>query len=111
MKMGRGLKLMAEYECHPLWWWETDIGNVDPAELPLPEGLRSELLSWASWYDSTLDQDYPPESGFKSEEDRLAFDREGRRLWRRLQHELPDFTVVYFTDLEQRLLLPDGSPE
>lgn len=39
-----------------------------PCDLPMSKKLRERLLKWTTMYDNTLDVDYPPNSGFKSEE-------------------------------------------
>lgn len=45
-------------------------------------------------YDETLDADYPPNSGFKSEALEHEFKREGERLAECLRRELgPDFSI------------------
>jgi hypothetical protein len=42
---------MADYDCFPTWLsGSTDVGNVDPRELPISDGLAGSLLRWAtSW--------------------------------------------------------------
>jgi len=95
----RNLKLMADYGCWPLWAMAPDEPrNIDPAELPISESLRESLYAWAQTYDATLNEDYPPDSGFPSEDAEQEFDRQGRELRARLQEELGDqATVRYFS--------------
>jgi hypothetical protein len=51
-----------------------------------------------------LNQDYPPDSGFASEEDAQAFEQEGINLWQQLQKELaPDYEVLYFSEQQRPL--------
>jgi len=53
------------------------------------------LSKWAAMYDETLDSDYPPNSGFKSEELEREFKREGELLAESLRSELgPDFCIL-----------------
>ncbi len=108
--MKKTIKLMADYQCYPLWWVDPElVGNIDPAKLPLSQETLERLSNWASAYDATLNQDYPPDSGFASEEDAQAFEQEGINLWQQLQKELaPDYEVLYFSEqLRQLLTHPD----
>jgi hypothetical protein len=99
------LKLMTDYECFPLWKVGGEIGNVDPDDLPLANELKAALRAWASAYDNTLNQEYPPDSGFASPAEEEAFEAEGRRLWNELQAQLsPEYKVVYYSSRDSRLL-------
>lgn len=95
--MVKSIKLMAEYGNTVLWGVNVeDIGPIDPNELPLTSDLKAALQNWAAAYDATLNQDYPPDSGFASPAEEEAFELESRRLWRALQEELgPDYKVVF----------------
>lgn len=85
----RALKLMADYDCYPLWGQgETGVDNVDPADLPISPGLRDALEAWAQRYDDTLDRDDPRRSGFHTPEAEAAFKAEGEVLLGRLKAEL-----------------------
>lgn len=90
------IKLMADYECHPLWHVSADeFGDIDPETLPLSAELKSRLAAWARLYDATLDMDAPQDSGFKSEALEDAFKAEGLRLAEQLRAELgADFVVT-----------------
>ena len=105
--MVRILRLMSDYHCFPLWEYTDDgdlYDNVNPDDLPLTNELKSALHAWADAYDRTLNQEYPPESGFASPEEE-AFEAEGRRLWRELQAQLgPEYKVVYYSIRENRVL-------
>ena len=94
----RNLKLMADYECFPLW--ETDengLKNINPNELSISEELKRDLLAWADKYDSTLDWDYPPDSGFKYKQEKLESEATGENLYERLKGELDEqFDVSLF---------------
>jgi hypothetical protein len=109
--MRQSIKLMADYGSSPLWGLDPEnVGNIAPSSLPLSEDLRSDLRAWAEHFDRTLNQDYPPEGGFSSDAEELAFDEDGRKLWRRLQKELGDsYTVKYYSVAERRVLDPDGA--
>ncbi len=85
----RRLKLMADWESHPLWGTAVEeIGEIDPASLPISAGLVADLARWAATFDATLDRDDPARSGFASAEARAAFHAEGERLAARLRAEL-----------------------
>lgn len=99
----RRLKLMADYQCSPLWEYEEPPGdlyaNRDPAELPLSEVTIRELAAWAAWFDTFLDMDDPNGSREVLPEETAAFDQAGRRLWTVLRRELGAAWVVsYFHD-------------
>jgi hypothetical protein len=107
--MSTTLKLMADYGGTVLWRLDGDQSG--PIELdamnalPIPAELQHTLQEWAGKYDATLNQDYPPDSGFASDEDELAFEIEGKRLWESLKLALgADWEVFYFSNSEGRLL-------
>ena len=79
------LKLMADYQCFPLWG---DGDNIDPASLPISDRLCEDLMTWALAFDATLVMDDPLSSAFPTGADELEFKREGQRLRDRLQTEL-----------------------
>lgn len=100
------IKLMADYQCFPLWWQETDkVGDINPATLPLSQETIYRLEKWAETYDRTLNLEDPRLSGFASEKETQMFDLEGISLWHQLRKELaPDYEVSYFSDLLGHLL-------
>ena len=94
------IKVMADYECWPLWNGE----NLDPDSLPLSMYLRQQLAAWADRYDETLLDEYPPESGFSSESEAEKFVDDGRELAYLLARELgQEYAVTYFNELSQEL--------
>jgi hypothetical protein len=92
------IKLMADYECCPLWRVGDEYHDeVDPDDLPLSPELRDRLMDWARLYDDTLDRDSPRDSGFKTAELEAAFVAEGNDLAVCLAEELgPDYAVTKF---------------
>ena len=93
--MTQELRLMAEYSAWPLW---RDGGDVDPATLPISSDLRDRLRGWSQRYDAILNRHDPASSGFPSPEAELAWEEQGRRLWRDLQDELgAEYVVSYFS--------------
>ena len=103
--MGKVLKLMSDYGCFPLWEYHDGelISNRNPYDMPLTEDVQLALCNWAAAYNQTLNQEYPPDSGFSSPNKESAFEHEGRRLWRELQTQLaPEYQVVYYSNREAR---------
>lgn len=86
---------MPDYQCWPLWH-EDEIGNVDPASLPITSELRGRLVRWAQQYNDTLVRDDPASSGFPSQDAEDAFEREGRALAVDLERELGNDASVRF---------------
>jgi hypothetical protein len=85
------IKLMADYQCFPLWGVsKEDIGNINPRDLPISNELKNSLLAWGKAYDHTLNMDDPMSSGFPTAEDELQFKEIGRALAARLSSELGD---------------------
>lgn len=96
------IKVMADYNCWPLWAADGEVDNIDPASVPLSVGLRRALLDWADAFDAILDHDDPAASGFASPEARVAFDRRGRELAQRVAGELREtHRVLYYSVAQQ----------
>lgn len=109
----RRLKLMADYQCNPLWEYEEPPGdlytNPDPAELPLSQATIRDLRAWAAWFDTFINLDDPYDSREVLREESAAFDQAGRRLWAVIRRELgPAWVVSYFHD--GKLLSPSAEP-
>jgi len=98
--MQETIKLMADYECFPLWKCDpVGTANLDPDTLPLSAETKKRLRNWAEWYDSTLNPDDPASSRFASKEDEQAFEEEGRSLYKILLKELNStYNVAYFSE-------------
>jgi hypothetical protein len=94
----RKIKLMADYFCHPLWRnGGDDVGDIDPASLPISEVLQRDLNAWARAFDAILDMDDPAnKGGFESQQAIARFVADGEQLARRLREELgPYWDVAY----------------
>ena len=93
----RSLKLMADYDCSPLWeQTETGMDNIDPENLPISQGLRDALNAWAHRYNNTLDRNDPCRSGFPIPEAEAAFNADGQALLDRLKEELgQEYTLTF----------------
>ncbi len=104
--MMQRIKLMADFDCYPLWDMD-DVGDIDPTELPLTEATIGRLLNWQKTYDGIIDWDDPASAAFASEQEKIAFEREGISLWQKVQKELgDDYQVFYKSQLQQRILNP-----
>lgn len=81
------IKLMPDYECSPLWWdgEPGQVGDIYPPDIGLDAALHADLFAWAQRFDATLDQDYPPDSRFATEEELEAFVRDGEALAARVR--------------------------
>lgn len=92
----KAIKLMADYQCHPLWDMTTgQYGDIDPADLPLSEELKRRLNEWARRYDETLNMESPQDSGFKNDSLETEFNVEGHRLAECLRNELgPTYAIT-----------------
>ena len=105
------IKLMADYQCYPLWDVE-NVGNIDPNKLPISAVLKKYLNLWAECYDEILVLEEPRLSAFKNEMEALAFEAQGQFLWRHLQKELGDtYKIFYFSHLTSQLLEKDEIEE
>lgn len=86
------IRVMPDYGFHALWNFESeDKGDIDPRSLPISVDLALQLESWASEYDKTLNQDYPPDSGFKTKELEVKFVASGYELAVMLSYQLEGY--------------------
>lgn len=101
----RKIKLMADYDCYPLWEiFEDGQENMDPKTLELSKDLHESLGKWANEYDASLNTDDPLNSGFSSKEAEDIFENEGKRLFEVLKGQLnPDWVVEYYSRKESKL--------
>jgi hypothetical protein len=98
----QAIKVMPEYGCFPLWHNdENEVGNIDPDSLPISSLLVSQLNEWAADFEATLNQEYPPDSGFNKKETEVIFLTKGYELASALKAELGTVTVTYF-DIDQQ---------
>ena len=87
------IKVMSEYQCHPLWALDEErYGCFAPEMIDLTPGLTADLNAWAVAYDSCFDPDDPAASRW-SDAQHAAHAAEGRRLAGRLKRERPDLMV------------------
>lgn len=91
------IRVMADYECWPLWWdGDGRVGEIAPSDLVLSEPLSAALRAWASTYDATLDRNDPLSSGFASRDDQQRFHAQGEHLAARVAAELGGKATVRY---------------
>lgn len=91
------LKLMADYQCFPLWWDAHDrVGDIDPKTLPISEELQKKLMDWAQKFDSSINIEDPLQSGFNNPKEEAKFIKEGEALLIKLKSELGhEYSIIY----------------
>jgi hypothetical protein len=106
--MKRKLKLMPDYQCHPLWGSGPEgPGNVDPSTLPLSDTTVAALNRWAQRFDERLNLEDPPHSREPSAAEVEAFEQEGIRLWKQLRQELASGYEVSYRSEKRGTLFTD----
>ena len=90
----RPLRLMADYQCYPLWEAGEAIGNVDPRSLDISSDLADALIAWGNEYTAMLNWEDPASSGFADEATAEAWVLAGGLLASRLRDE--GIVVHYF---------------
>lgn len=92
------IKVMPDYESHPLWWdvESPKVGNIDPKEIGLSRELCDQLQGWADEYDATLNRDDPVASGFSSAGAQRDFVQKGRELAGLVAGELGEAASVRY---------------
>lgn len=88
------LKIMPEYECSSLW-----ISNdghfflhLEIFDAPFDNQLKHFIKDWAQRFDATLNQEYPPDSGFSDMLEQDAFEEDGIKIWLEI---LNNYTHIY----------------
>ncbi|HEX2839988.1 hypothetical protein [Hyphomicrobium sp.] len=104
------IKVMADYQCHPLWALDEDVyGDFAPEELNLSVELTNDLNAWAGSFTASLNPDDPAESLW-SEDQHRAHEALARPLAIRLARELPD-RMIYVLDREVGVVEVRGDEE
>lgn len=88
------LRLMADYECYPVWNAEAATTNLDPGGLEIPRDLATALTAWGDEYTATLNRSDPAVSGFTDERAAQTWLRTGAELAARLRAQ--GISVDYF---------------
>ncbi|WP_146604540.1 hypothetical protein [Rhodoplanes roseus] len=91
--------MMCDYRCDGIWDHEGLSRSVD--ELPISGTLKDRLLAWQAWFD-VLDDQAAEEQTAVPLATWQAFVAAGLAVARDLKRELPDWTVLYFDEIERR---------
>ncbi|TPG72822.1 hypothetical protein [Pseudomonas mandelii] len=91
------LRIASEYSAGPIFCPDPDrMGHIDIDDLPISQGLKIKISEWDCEYQATFDDDYPPDSGFGSPEEKFRHVAEGKKLADELQQELgSSYTIEY----------------
>ncbi len=86
------VKVMADYNCFPLWDLGPDYRNIDPFDFGLSDDLARDLADWSAAYDTSLNQ-ADPIASLWSDAQFQDHEADGRRLAVRLKVERPELAV------------------
>ncbi|WP_155836871.1 hypothetical protein [Paraburkholderia mimosarum] len=93
-------RLGAVYGAPPIFNPDVDeIGYVKPSDLHVSPHLLAQLDEWNDEFQQTFSDDYPPDSGFNSEDDRKRHNTRGAELATLLQQELGAGVRIEFIPL------------
>jgi hypothetical protein len=85
------LRLANEYLAGPVFCPDLDqMGHVDIEDLPVSRSLSDKIRMWDDEYQSTFNDEYPPDSGFCSPQEKVRHVNEGCLLAQEMQAELGD---------------------
>lgn len=89
--------VIREYMATPIFCSNDDnMGHVDVDALPVTDELKNKLKLWHADYQSTFDENYPPNSGFICRDADQAHIERGRQLAEQLRIELGEgYKVEY----------------
>lgn len=90
------IKVMADYDAHPLWALDGAYGDFAPEDIGLSPELTRDLTQWADDFTGSLNRDDPASSHW-SDAQFAAHEGAGRKLAARLARERPDRTVFVHT--------------
>ena len=95
--MIKNIRLWAAFMTPPIFnRGQDDYGPVELDGLSLSNHLKSAVQAWDAAYQATFNEDYPPDSCFKTPEEAQKHAQEGHELAVRLQQELGDgYKVEY----------------
>ncbi len=91
------LRFRAVYGAPPIFNPDVDeMGYMEPSELRLSANLLAQLDEWNREFQQTFSDDYPPDSGFASEDDQRRHNARGAELAVLLQQELGTSVRIEF---------------
>ncbi len=85
------VKLMADYSSSGVW--SKDGSMMDLEELPISQRLFDDIYKWTLWYEQS--EFYLDVEDRKRPFDLKGFNKQGANLHKRLQRELPGWTVEH----------------
>ncbi len=95
------IKFGVEYGAPPFFNTDVDkMGHIDFDEMGLSNDLLSRIREWDNDFQNTFDENYPPDSGFKSENDVFLHNLEGKEISVLMQKELGKDFLVEFVPLK-----------
>jgi hypothetical protein len=101
------VKIMCDYDCHPVWAANDGAaGDVPPSVLKVSSELEDALLDWQDRFDASFNP-HDPAAPRWTPETFQAHEREALDLARRVKAERPDMTVT--VDSPRGLLVVDAS--
>jgi hypothetical protein len=101
------LKLSPEYQSSPLWVsLDGNIyENLSIDTSPFTEALKKRISDWAKSFEDTLNQYYPPDSGFITGKQGEDFEQVGFNIWNDIkQHYSNLYDIIFFNSYTLRRL-------
>jgi hypothetical protein len=100
----KSLRFGAVYGAPPIFNPDVDeMGYIELTKLHISPYLLMQLEEWNAAFQQTFFEDYPPDSGFKSEEDRDLHNKWGVILTTLLQRELGASVQIEFRPLNEHI--------
>jgi len=94
-------RLREVYGAPPIFNPDVDeMGYMEPSGLHMSPHLLAQLEEWNFKFQQTFFEDYPPNSGFKSDDDRNRHNARGAELATLLQQELGAGVRIEFIPLK-----------
>lgn len=94
----KALKIGFEYFCSPLWLeLEDGFENIEIADFELSDELKNEILFLDDCYQSTYNDDYPPDVLPMEGISYLDFQMRVQKCMERLQSELEGVWEIHFS--------------
>jgi len=101
-------KIMPEYGCNSPIWISRDnavFENIEIDSLELNDEIKERLLKWNRLFQLTYNDDYPPDSGFKTKTEEKEFEDQGFNVWKLILDIYKNkFHVSYYSVLENKFI-------
>lgn len=99
--MKNKLRISLEYGAEMFWEYDSNgnfVDNNSPSNYDLSLDLQNELFELNVLYQRTLNQDYPPDSGFEDESEEQEFESRMKEALTQLRLELGDRYNLEFSN-------------